>query len=278
MPLETENIKLEANSLYLFVGPADSGKSFAASSFGLRSKKYGGTDPRPAYLMDTDGRVSALRGRPVQYDTFTNEEGSLGVINRLVELREKCYKYNEAPFHTLIAPDSFTGFCELAMGEAMDNKDKANEGKKISDRKGRFIGEMDLPTLEDYGYESEAVRKMLWENLIDIKRFCDVIVTAHEVKQYKTIKGKPGEPVKREWTGGYTILAREKLEAKVPTKFDEIYHFNPKEEIHATSSIRRSVKFQDTLARTSHPALANLTEHDISGKEFYTFWKEKIGA
>jgi len=88
MPLKTSDIPLEQTSLFLFVGPSDSGKSFAASSFGLKSKEYGGDDDRPAYLMDCDGRVSALRGRPVVYDTYTNIEGAIGVLNRLIEIRE----------------------------------------------------------------------------------------------------------------------------------------------------------------------------------------------
>lgn len=270
MPLLTEDIPLEAHSLFLFIGPADSGKSYAASSFGYRSKKYGGDDERPAYLMDCDGRTAALRGRPVQYDTYSNVEGSLGVIRRLDVLRDRCVKDNAAPFHTLIAPDSFTGFCELALGEVMEVKAENKD-------KGRYIGGMSLPTVEDYGYESEAVRKLLWENLIDIKRYCDVIVTAHSVKRYKNVKVKSGEPTKREWDGGYTLLAREKIENKIPTKFDEIYHFSPKEEVVATESIRRQVCFYDSIARTSYPHLAASTaKYDISGKQFYHFWKEKI--
>lgn len=269
MPKKASEIPLEQNKLILLVGPADSGKSYSASSWGFKSKSFGGDDERPAYLMDTDGRLDALRNRPIEYDSYTNVEGAIGVINRLKELRDKCVHWNKAPFHTLIAPDSFTGFCSLAISDCMEDKTSA----------GRKIGDLTLPTIEDYGYESEAVRKLLWELLTDLKKFCTIIVTAHEVEKYKKIKAAPGAPAQTE-LDGYKILARDKISAQIPVKFDEIYHFLPKEVVTSQKTIRRSVVFQDELARTSYPQLAKLgtTAQDISGKEFYHWWKEKISG
>lgn len=279
MPLNTKDIPVEQTSLFLFVGPADSGKSFAATSFGLKSKEFGGTDDRPCYLMDTDGRVQALRGRPVVYDTYTNIEGAIAVLNRLAEIRETCIKFNKAPFHTLICPDSFTGFCELAIADALDLKVVENsllaKGEK---RKGRLKGNLQMLTFDEYGYEAESVRQLLWENLLDIKKFANVIVTAHEVAKWKTIPpaNEGGLPTKIE--DGLKILATDKISAKLPTKFDEIYHFQAKEIINSQRSLRRSVQFQGVLARTAYPQLAKLgtTPVDITNKEFYPMWKELI--
>ena len=83
MPQSTRDIKLDETKLFLFVGPADAGKSYAATSFGLMSKEYGGTDDRPAYVLELDGRLAALRNRPVVYDSYTNIEGAIGVLNRV---------------------------------------------------------------------------------------------------------------------------------------------------------------------------------------------------
>lgn len=267
MPLSTKDIKPDSTNLFLFVGPADAGKSFAATSFGLKSKAFGGDDPRPCYMLELDNRIAALRNRPVEYDTFTNEEGAIGVLNRVIALREACVKMKAAPFHTLIL-DSATSLGDMAVADSMDTKTSA----------GRKIGELKMLTVEDYGYEAETWRQVLWENLIDIKRYANVIVTAHETKQYREVKGPPGSPAKSVWDGEYKLLMHgNKIADKLPTKFDEVYHFMAKEVVVSQKNIRRSVVFQDNLARTSYPKLASSTaSYDISGKEFYTFWCDLI--
>lgn len=275
MPQSTKDIKLDSTNLFLFVGPADAGKSYAATSFGLISKEFGGTDDRPAYMLELDGRLSALRNRPIVYDSFTNIEGAIGVLNRLYDLRETCVKFDRAPFHTLIL-DSFTTFNDFAIAESQNITYKHNEANP-KDQKGRKRGELLMLTVEDYGYEAESWRQLMYEYLFDLKRYCNVIVTAHEVPSYKTIKGNPGEPTRSEYEGLRILSHGNKIAARIPTKFDEIYHFLSKEKVISTKSIRRSICFQDELARTSYPQLARSTEnHDISGKEFYLWWKEKI--
>lgn len=275
MPQSTANIPIEQTSLFGFVGPSDSGKSFAASSFGLKSKEFGGDDDRPAYLIECDGRIQALRGRPVQFDSFTNEEGAIGVLNRLIELRESCVRSKKAPFHTLIGPDSFTSFCDFAVADSLDLTIQGNKDKK--EKKGRLKGDLQLLTVEDYGYESEAVRQLVWESLVDIKKYANVIVTFHEVTKYKTLPAPPGAPTVRV-EDGLKILGRDAISAKIPTKFDEIYHFLPKETVPSLKSVRRQVVFMDGLARSGYRNLQTTEKFDISGKEFYTFWREKING
>lgn len=271
VPETTETIKIEETKLFLFVGPADGGKTFASTSFGLKSKKYGGTDDRPAYLLELDGRVAALKDRPVVYNKFTNEDGAIGVLERLKELRESCIKVRKAPFHTLIV-SSFTAFNDFAIADSLEVTE--NKREKGED-KGRVRGDLTLMTVEDYGYEAEAVRKLLWENLLDLKKYCDVIVEAHETEYYKPVKTKPGEPTRTE-LAGYKILARDKISAKLPTRFDEIYHFLPKEVVVSQRSIRRRVVFNDMVARTAFKPLQTTAIHDISNKEFYPFWRGLI--
>ena len=268
VPQSAASISIEETKLMLFVGPGDSGKSYASTSFGLRTKEYGGKDSRPCYMIELDGRIAALRNRPVMYNSFTNEDGVTKVLHRIEELREQCVKNKVAPFHTLIV-DSTTSFGDLAVAESMETKGSA----------GRSIGKLELLTVEDYGFEAEAFRQLLWESLMDIKKYCDVIVTAHQTELYKTAATKPGAPTRQEWDGkSYKILMHgNKIANKLPTKFDEIYEFANKELIVSSSSMRRSVRFQGHLARTSYPQLAkNTADHDISGKEFYTYWKSLL--
>lgn len=276
MPFSTKDIPLEQTSLFLFVGPSDSGKSYAATSFGLKSKEYGGTDDRPAYVLECDGRVAALRGRPVVYDAFNNENGAIGILNRVEEIRETCVKYQRAPFHTLIGPDSFTAFCDFAIADSQDITRQAN--KLATKKVGRSRGDLQMLTVQDYGYEDEAVRQLLWEALLDIKKYANVIVTAHEVTKYKVIPGaSEGAPTVR-IEDGLRILGRDKISAKMPTKFDEVYHFLSKETIPSQKSVRRQVVFDDELARTGYSQLQSTRKHDITGKEFYPYWKSLISG
>lgn len=220
--------------------------------------------------MDCDGRVQALRGRPLEFDSYTNEDGAIGVLNRVIELREACKKYNRAPFHTLICPDSFTGFCEFAIADGMEYNIMAKKGQKF--------GDLQVTTYNEYRYEAEAVRQLLFENLLDIKKYANVIVTAHEVTKYKVIPASTSGGLATRVEDGLRVLATDKISAKLPTKFDEIYHFQAKEVITSTKTLRRSVQFQGILARTCYSQLKGIQMHDISDKEFYPFWKELISG
>src|SRR5437016_2896190 len=122
----TKDIKLDSTNLFLFVGPADSGKSYAATSFGLASQEYGGKDPRPCYMLELDGRLSALRGRPILFDSFTNKDGATGVLKRIIQLRNDTIAKREAPFHTLIF-DSITSFGDFSVADSLDVTTKQNE-------------------------------------------------------------------------------------------------------------------------------------------------------
>lgn len=280
MPLSTKDIKLENTNLILMVGAADSGKSYAATSFGFKSKEYGGDDDRPAYLLELDGRISALRNRPVVFDYFTNIEGAIGVLKKVKELRDTAVKFGKTGYHTLIF-DSFTTYNDFAIADSQDITINKNIDNKSNDEKGRKRGELQMLTIEDYGYESESWRQLMYECLVDLKRFCNVIVIAHETETYRKKPGtKPGEPTLMEPVGYKVLSHGNKIASRIPTKFDEIYHFLPKETIISTKSIRRQVVFQDELARTSYPELIKLgtTAQDISGKEFYMWWKEKISG
>lgn len=278
MPQFTKDIKQDSTNLFLFVGPADAGKSYAATSFGLMSKEYGGEDPRPCYMLELDGRLTALRNRPIQFDAYTNEDGAVGVLKRVIELRNNTIRDKVAPFHTLIF-DSATTYGDFSVADSLDVTTTQNELNKANKTplKGRIRGELSQLTVEDYGYEAESFRQLLWENLLDLKKYCHVIVIAHEVPDYKTVKGSPGEPTRSEPNGYKLLMHGNKIAARLPTKFDEIYHFPKKEIIISTKSVRRTVIFQDDLARSAYPELAKSTEsHDITNKEFYTYWKSLI--
>lgn len=278
--MDTKSIKQDNTNLFLFVGPADGGKSFAATSFGYKSKEYGGDDPRPCYMIEMDGRISALRNRPILFDAYTNKDGASGVLNRIIQLRNDTIRDKKAPFHTLIV-DSITSFGDFSIADSLDVTTAQNEINRANKRelKGRIRGELSMLTTEDYGYEAEAMRQLLWENLIDLKEFCNVIVIAHEVDNFKTIKGLPGEPTRQERDGYKLLMHGNKIAARLPTKFDEIYHFPSKEIITSTKSVRRTVIFQDQLARSSYSTLAKSVEsHDITNKEFYAYWIKLING
>lgn len=225
-------------------------------------------------MLELDGRLAALRNRPIVFDSFTNVEGAIGVLNKVKELRETCVKFNRSPFHTLIF-DSFTTYNDFAVADSQDiTLKKLAGGADV----GRKRGELQMLTIEDYGYEAESWRQLMYECLVDLKRYCNVIVIAHEVESYKQVKGKVGEPTKMEYDGMKILSHGNKVSARIPTKFDEIYHFSKKEIIISTQKIRRQVRFQDELGRTSIPSLTKLgtNPQDITDVEFYPWWKKLI--
>lgn len=270
MPFKTSDITLDRdNGLYAFVGPADCGKTYASTSFGLASKSFGGSDPREALVIECDGRITALRNRPVVFEPFTNEQGAVGVLDYIKELREDAVRYKKCKYHTIIF-SSATAFGDFAVADSLEGTEKG---------KGKTHAELKMLTMQDYGFEAEAFRQLLWENFTDLKRYCRVIVEFHEVPEYTNEPVTPGSKITvARWDGfSYKLLMHgNKIASRLSTRFDEMYHFKAKESLPSTGGLRRSVCFQDNVGRTSFEGLKKFGSRsvDISRKEFYPWWLE----
>lgn len=272
MPHSTSLIPTNQTSLIAFVGPADCGKTYASTSFGLQSKKHGGTDDREALLLECDGRIAALRNRPVLFEAYTNEQGAAGVNDFLKSEVAYAQLKHKSNYHTYIL-SSATSFGSFAIQDSFEDTEKGGKGIEVAGQK--------MLEIQDYNYEAEAFRKLIWVYLNDLKKYANIIVEFHEVPLYKKIPISPGSKItESSWDGfSYQLLLHgTKIASRLPTRFDEIYHFKAKEPLPSTGGVRRAVIFDDNMARTSISALRTFGSkpQDISGKEFYPWWKSLL--
>lgn len=239
----------------LFVGEYDTGKSTAAASF-----------PGRKYFLDFDGRIVSLRGRSdVDFDFFTSTAMGFEEADKKVET---LVAYgSQLPYQTIVF-DSLSMARSFLLYDAMKYTSGVDEKGKV---RGRQIGKLYLPTVQDYGYESEALKQLIWDGLKKLKS--NVIVTGHLVDQYKTLEGKPGAPAERVVVG-QKIYGDPQLLAVLPIAFTEIYHFS--KEVGSDGKLRRFVTFTGEVARTTYMELANAGTVEITDKSFYEVWKSLI--
>lgn len=261
MPLNAADIPPDFRMFAMFVGVYDSGKSTAAASF-----------PGRKYFLDFDGRAVALRGRSdVDFTFYAPERQGFDDADKDIEMLVLKSNANQLPYN-LVCLDSLSMGREFLVRDAM----KFTSGidpvtKKVS---GRQIGKMFLPTVQDYGYEADAFKQIIWSGLKRLK--CNVVVTAHSVDDYETFQANPGAPAERRLKGR-KIYGDPQLLAVLPVAFTEIYEFFREENPAGKPRVRRFVEFSNgSIARTTYPQLADLGRVEITGKDFYAVWKEFV--
>jgi hypothetical protein len=251
------DIQLESRLFALFVGCYDAGKSTAAASF-----------PDQKYFLDFDGRIVSLRGRKdVDYDSFQSAKTGFAEADKaLTLLQAYCCKF--PPKYSLVCFDSLSMGRRNLLYDAM----KFTGGKEGAKKdKGRQIGELWLPTVQDYGYESEALWQIVYDGLKPLKSH--VVVTAHTVPKFVTRQKSENAPVERVQEGE-EIYGDPKLVSVLPILFTEIYYFSKK--VDPTGAVRRFVRFDGDVARTTYPQLSAIKEIEITDKSFYEEWSKLI--
>lgn len=255
---QAKDIPQESKLFAMFVGRYDTGKTTALASF-----------PGKKYIMDYDERISSLRGRDdVEYDTFNSTKGFKDADDKLTTLNIKSLN-RQLPYN-MVGLDSLSTLGRAMIVDAVrltGGIDPAT--KKV---RGRAIGHLSMPTLQDYGYEFEAVYQLVYEGLKTLN--CNVVMTAHTKDKYKVIT-EPGKPPERVCIGE-TIVGRPELMAQLPVMFNEIYYFS--KEINADGSIHRFVEFDGDVARTTYPELAKARKVEITGVGFYNVWSSLLSS
>jgi hypothetical protein len=253
------DIQIESRLFAMFVGKYDAGKSTAAASF--NGKKY---------FMDFDGRIVSLRGRKdVDFDSFASTKtGFKDADERLTALGFSCGKI--PPEYSLVCFDSLSMGRQNLLYDAM----KFTSGFEDKSKKGgRSIGNLYLPTVQDYGYESQALWQIVYDGLKPLRSH--VVVTAHTVPKYKTVQKSDNAPAERV-EDGEQIYGDPKLISVLPIMFTEIYYFS--KEVDASNKIRRFVEFEGDVARTTYPQLKAARRVEITDKSFYEEWSKLINA
>jgi len=195
--------------MYLFKGMFGTGKSPAAASF------------PGVYFMDFDRRAAALRKmfphkKDIWFDSFLTYKD---YAEKFESLLKSC------PYETIVI-DSATNFVELVMsyfislrGGNTTTSATKTEGEKETKGK-RTKGDVVLLSIDDYSAETRAVSEMLINLKYLAEKGTNVILTAHVITTQTTnIKTKAVSTEK------FLLTYGKKAAGKIPTLFDEIYHF-----------------------------------------------------
>lgn len=201
---------IDYNSLfYLFKGEPGTRKSTCALSF-----------PTPQYWVSWDQKMEAL-GLPmanwginpldVDFDDYSDWDSA---HNKLKGFRMSC-KYKT------IVIDSITSGSNYINRQTMARKAAGQGG---GDSKGKFIGGIQVPGIEEFNAESSALGELI-SLLQEIKkaRKINVVVIAHIVQRERKTEGGQTHMSRSIVTAGKVISQM------IPAYAAEMYHFNIKE-------------------------------------------------
>lgn len=252
------NLKPDDRFIGLFVGPKHAGKTVAACSFLPK-------DPtkRRIKVFDFDGRIRGLQGAPwidrslVDYDYYPprlkDGASTFDRINKDFDVLLTQCIMGQCPYGTIVI-DSLTAMAFALICDALPLTHK--------DGKGKSLGVMSMPGMEDYGFEANGVYQVL-SFLRSLPGIPNIICTAHTVEKFA--KEDPDNPFSPSVVVGEKLSLRDKISANSSIYFDHIFRFDRK---MRGPDEKFSVRFKSEIACTSFLGLPN-GELDVTGKDFY---------
>ena len=277
MPFVDE-LKLGSKLFALFVSRSGAGKTTATASF-----------PEPN-ILDFDGRIRGLINsqhiykQRIYFEQFLPPKGWDDIDKEIDKLDIKFQTNTQADsfYQSTLVIDSSTTFCNLMVNESLNIQTGGKYIKKDSSKKGLKIADY-----RDYNYEASAAYQFL-NSLRSMMNRTNIIVTCHIAPRF-------GKPPMRDTKGeiehaidgteipnfladnveiGEKLSLRDKIEYNSLVFFDEVYRFEKRmEEVNGKMVSTFWVNFDTDLARS---AIGLKGEHDITGKNFYEFWKQKV--
>lgn len=254
------DLPLDNNIFALFVGENGAGKTSAIAS--MKNPE----DKRPICIIDTDKRIKGILGSP-----WVSKEGitviTLPGKNLLAELEGLFTEWELIPQarfpYQLVALDGFTSIAMILTDNAFELTSKM-EGRRTQGHPK--IGNVDLPGLDEFGYELMGFKNILTFLKYGLK--CNVICTAHWIPKWKK-----DAATNQTIEDGKKIHLRNSILPNVMLWFDEVWYFEksignkPVVGVGNVKFEKHIVEFRNELARTTIPNLPN--QLDISGKEFW---------
>lgn len=250
-----ETLTPENRFFALFVGESGSGKTVAACSF-----------PSPIDVDDFDGRIRGILGvdwierKGIAYDYYPPKSPA-GAVPNYIKINNKYESIQiqqgmgQMDIKTKVL-DSLTSECFALINDAMPMTHVEGKGGK---EKGRSIGKMMIPSMDDYSFEANGTYSIL--AFLRSMPIPNVIVSAHYVDRFA--KSDPDNPFSESVVVGKKLSVMDKIGANIMPYFDHVFEFRR----HVN---RFYVKFRGELARTSYKDLPD-GEHEITGKPFYGF-------
>ena len=244
------------NSLsFLFKGEPACGKSLAAASF-----------PN-CYIFDFEDRIQSVKqfwvpkGRKdIDYDSYLPTDFSR-FDKKLDSLIASC-SYETVVFDTL------TSLSDLVLRYVLEAKGQERV-KNPKSASGKFVGEIEVNTIEDYGAESSALTSLIVA-MRGIKARHKILI-AHVVRtEAKDLNGR--STVTRS-----LMTAGKKIAAKMPGYFDEAYHMSARPSFGGQTPqfLAHTAGTGDDFARSS---IGLDYEIDFTNQSFYELVQPKIDA
>jgi len=284
MPQNLTDFKPNEKIFALFISRSGGGKTTAAATF-----------PKP-YILDYDGRIDGITSpaarlilgdkfKDIKYDQFLPPDDSWDKTDRQLEwmnlqgmqTNDKKYKI-EREFDTIVF-DSMSTFLDGMLNEGWELR---TGGRTRNTQERRLLQPFDY---RDYGYEATAFKQVM-DTLRGLNRHFNVIVTSHIIARFdkpdlrdsrgNVVKASDGESVKAvvadQVEVGEKLVLSNKIAEMAKVYFNEVYRF---EKVHAPGDTdsKFTVEFDTDLARSARGFSGKV---DITGKDFYEYWKEQI--
>lgn len=232
----------------LIKGPPKTGKTIAAASW------------PGCYIMSNDNRLAPLAtykpliGRKIEYDVFTKFGDFDAKLDKLV---------GSCPYDTVVYDNLTFGGSQI-ISYAM-----SIVGGKDSKDKGRRKGVIELPTIDDWQAEAEAIRQILEAFML---MPCHVIFIAHVMT--KTVTSLDGQTSKTYQT---LVSGTQKTASIVTGFFDEVYHMVKVPSMSITERPKHVLRTIDNGVDFAASALDLPHEIDVTNKLAYDELKQFFG-
>lgn len=235
----------------LWIGVSGSWKTMCACSF-----------PGRIYVFDFDDRIEPVALRYPERDDIDYDKYRVGDWGKAVE---KMRKITERCEYRLVVLDSLTAIGDLT---TVQSKEETKTGK--------VRGGMKMSGPDDFNFESNAIVKIL----MFMKQLpCHSILTAHLTKWSEADPNAGMEGISKKIERSQIVAGTNKVAARVPVYFNEIYHFDlqsgfnpgdPKDLIISTETN------QGVNCRTALPLPPQFKIN--SSRDFYSSWMHFINA
>lgn len=195
MPKISE-ISLTESLMVQFIGKPGAGKSIAAASF-----------PEPIYFFDLDGRMKPVAKffpkRDIDYDTY--------YIDDFEKFARKLESFQLGHRYKTIVIDGLTSLADMFLQYGINLRGQGGKGDKKK-------GLVDLNSIEDYNVETRGLLQII--NVLRELKSAHRILNTHilESEAYNLVENK-NIVTRKTMTGG------NKISAKIPGFFDEVWNF-----------------------------------------------------
>lgn len=260
MAFKLKDVSLSKRFFGLFTGRSGDGKSVAGASF-----------PRPLHIMDFDQRIRGVAAAhkivgdfdKITFDNFDPYCGYTPINDELMKW-QMAFRSGMRPFETLQI-SSLSTLSRVFMNEAKELLSGMIPEKEVS--KGiTKRSKLRLSGPADYKYLNQGMLEVL-----DIlKSFpCNIIFDCHVVDKYGKDPNDDNDYAESVVIGEKLVIS-DKLGELILANFDEVYRFSRNQ-----TGDKFYVEFHTDVAKSAYTCFEG-GRNDITNKNFYQYWKEKV--